>query len=298
MTLQRNLSLRGAMTAIVTPFGDDGRVDETALRDLARWQVDSGIHGLVPCGTTGESPTLSASEHDRVVSFVVEKVDGRLPVVAGTGAHSTSQAVSHTENARRAGADAALVVTPYYNRPTPRGLEVHYRRLAVVGLPIVIYHIPSRTGTTLSRDTYRSLAQIPEIVATKEASGDLALIDSLLANGTLPVFSGDDSLTFPLLCLGACGVISVVSNVAPRPMVDLYDYVREGNLTAAREQHRGLAPLMSALSLETNPGPVKAALALKGRCEDILRAPLVSVRGETRQAIAEVLRQALPSPTA
>ena len=280
--------LEGVFTALVTPFRADG-IDWDALASLIESQIDSGIHGLVPCGTTGESATLTSEEHDAVVTFCVERASGRVPILAGTGSNSTSEAVERTRAAREAGADAALVITPYYNRPTPAGLVDHYRQVAAVGLPIVVYNVPSRTGTALDADTYEKLASIDGVVATKEASGSFPVTEAVLRAGKLRVISGEDALTFPLLCLGACGVISVTSNIAPRPMVDLYDYVVESNLSGAREHHRRLLPLMNVLFLESNPGPVKAALALQGSIEEILRAPLVPVQASTREAIAGVL---------
>lgn len=280
--------LQGVYTALVTPFRGDG-IDWDALGELIDLQVESGVHGLVPCGTTGESPTLTPEEHLEVVKFVVERSAGRVPVLAGTGSNSTAEAVHYTKHARECGADAALVVVPYYNKPTPAGIFEHYRRVAAVGLPVVVYNIPGRTGIGLSLETYRALAAIRGIVAAKEASGSLALVDGLLTETRLKVFSGDDALTFPFVCLGAHGVISVASNVAPRALVDLCDYLSEGKLAAAREQHRKLLPLMTALFLETNPAPVKAALAILGKMEDIVRPPLATVRPETRAALERAL---------
>ncbi len=280
--------MQGVYTALVTPFRGDG-IDWDSLGDLIDAQVEAGVHGLVPCGTTGESPTLSPEEHDEVVKFVVDRTRGRVPILAGTGSNSTAEAVHYTTHARECGADAALVVVPYYNQPTPAGVIEHYRRVAAVGLPVVVYNIPGRTGVGLSIETYRALASIPGIVAAKEASGSLAMVDSLLGETKLAVFSGDDALTFPFLCLGAHGVISVASNVVPRAIVDLCDYMAEGKLAVAREQHRKLLPLMTALFLETNPAPVKAALASLGKMEEIVRPPLAPLRPETRAALERAL---------
>ncbi|MCI0651038.1 MAG: 4-hydroxy-tetrahydrodipicolinate synthase [Planctomycetes bacterium] len=282
--------LEGVFTALVTPFRDGG-VDWKALGELIEAQINEGIHGLVPCGTTGESPTLTPEEHEQVVAFAVERTNGRVPVLAGTGSNSTAEAVRYTRHARAAGADAALIVLPYYNRPTPEGIIEHFKALAAEGLPLVIYNIPARTGVNLTVESYRSLAEIPGVVATKEASGSLTLVESILADGKLKVFSGDDALALPLMCLGAHGVISVASNVAPRAMVDLYDYIAEGKLVRARERHRRLTPLFHALFVETNPVPVKAALAALGRIEEIVRLPLVPLRDASRQVLERALEE-------
>ena len=282
--------LEGVFTALITPFTEEG-VDFKALAELTDQQVAAGVHGLVPCGTTGESSTLSIEEHDKVIRFVVEHAGGRVPVIAGAGSNSTREAVARTRSARSAGADAVLHVLPYYNRPTPDGILEHFRQVAAEGLPVVVYNIPSRCGIGLTPETYRRLAEISGIVATKEATGDLSLSEEILDQGRLRLFYGEDALTFPLLCLGAHGVISVVSNIAPRPMVDLYDYVVEGKLAEAREQHRKLLPLIEAMFFETNPGPAKAALAGLGLIENFLRPPLVPVSDDTRQRIEETMRE-------
>ncbi|MGE3163456.1 MAG: 4-hydroxy-tetrahydrodipicolinate synthase [Planctomycetota bacterium] len=280
--------LEGVFTALVTPFSN-GEIDWAALEGLVEFQLRGGIHGLVPCGTTGESATLSADEHDRLVRFVVERVAGRVPVLAGTGSNSTAEAVRHTLRARDCGADAALVITPYYNKPTPAGLLEHYRQVAAVGLPVVVYNVPSRTGVCIDAETYSRLADIPGIVATKEASGRFDLIEEVFAQGRLDLFSGDDALTLPLLCLGARGVISVASNVAPRAMVDLFDYVQEHHLSEARELHRRLLPLFGALFAETNPTPVKSALHSLGLIRDELRLPLLVASAATRARLEDLL---------
>lgn len=277
----------GVFTALVTPF-HQGEVDWDSLGSFVEFQIRQGVHGLVPCGTTGESATLSAEEHDKVVRFVVDSVAGRVPVIAGTGSNSTREAVERTRSAQAAGADAALVITPYYNKPMPDGLCAHYREIAEVGLPVIVYNVPSRTAMTIGGPTYAELAKIPGIVATKEASGCFDLVDEILSQD-FPVLSGEDALTFPLLCLGACGVISVTSNVAPRLVVDLFDLVQEGQLEAARDLHRRLLPLMNALFLETNPGPVKAALSRRGLVRDELRLPLQTVSDATREQVEQAL---------
>lgn len=283
----------GVFTALVTPFravGDrpDG-IDWTALEALIEEQLAAGISGLVPCGTTGEAPTLSGEEHAQVVRFVVERVGGRVPVVAGCGANSTRRAVELTDAAREAGADAVLSVTPYYNRPQPEGLVAHYRAVAAVGLPVMLYNIPSRTGLGLTIEDYLRLQEIPGIVATKEASADQALHDRILSETRLCVLSGDDSRALPLLALGARGTVSVASHLAGRALVDLHDLVAEGKLAEARSIHRRLVPLFRALFVESNPAPLKAALAEQGRCQDVLRAPLVTASESTRVAVRAAL---------
>ncbi|MFN0059720.1 MAG: 4-hydroxy-tetrahydrodipicolinate synthase [Planctomycetota bacterium] len=284
--------LNGVYTALVTPFLEDG-IDWSAFEALIDEQISEGIHGLVPCGTTGESATLSVSEHDEIVDFVIRIANGRVPVLAGAGSNSTSEAVERTCHALEAGADGVLHIMPYYNRPTQDGLLAHVRAVAAVGLPVVVYNIPSRTGVSIALETYRRMADIPNVVATKEASGNLEMAESLLADGKLKVLAGDDQLTFPLLCLGGHGVISVTSNIAPRLMVDLYDYVLDGQVPRAREQHFRLLPLMKSLFVETNPAPIKAALACQGKIEEILRLPLVSVREETRARLRAAMELAL-----
>ena len=281
--------LHGVLTALVTPFSADS-VDLESLGALIDRQIDGGVHGLVPCGTTGESPTLSPEEHERVIEFTVERAAGRVPVVAGTGSNSTREALRYTQSAKDAGASAALVVLPYYNRPTPDGIVAHFTALSEVGLPIVLYNIPSRCGIGLTIETYRELAKLPNIVATKEAAGSCALVDSVLEETSLQVLSGDDALTLPFLCVGAHGVISVVSNVEPQGMVALYEAARAGRLDEARVWHRRLLPTIRALFLESNPAPTKALLALRGEMEEIVRSPLVPVSESTRKVLAGLAR--------
>lgn len=280
--------LRGVFTALVTPFSANG-IDWDAFAALIEDQIEAGIHGLVPCGTTGESATLSVSEHDEVIRFVVDRVRGRVPVVAGAGSNSTAEAVSRTRHAKEVGADAALHILPYYNRPSQRGILAHFQEVAAVGLPTMVYNIPGRTGVALTLDTYIRLAEMPGIVATKEATGTIDMADRVLAATDLLVFAGDDALTFPVLCLGGHGVVSVASNVAPRFMVDLYEYMAEGKIPEARRLHVRLRPLVDALFIDSNPGPVKAAMAHRGQLEEILRPPLVRVTAEVRAQVIEAL---------
>ena len=286
--------LSGILTALITPFralGDSrdplslSPIDWPALEGLIEDQISSGVSGLVPCGTTGEASTLSHEEHLQVVRFVVERTAGRVPVIAGAGANSTHEAVMLTRGAQEAGADGVLSVTPYYNRPQRSGLIAHYTAIASVGLPVALYNIPSRTGLALTIDDYRQLAKIPGIVATKEASGDFGLADLLLADGDLTVLSGDDAKGLPLLAMGAKGIVSVASHLVGRELVDLVDFIGEGDLTRAREIHRRLLPLFQALFIESNPAPLKAALAARGTIEPVLRPPLAAASESAFQAV-------------
>ena len=278
--------IRGAIVAIVTPF-KDGKVDEEALRRLIDEQIANGTDGISPCGTTGESTTLSYEEHDRVIEVTVEAVNKRVPVIAGTGSNSTAEAVRLTKHAWKAGADAALMVCPYYNRPTQEGLYRHYRAIAEeVPIPIVIYNIPGRTGTNLQTETLARLAEIPNIVGVKEASGSLKQMSDVvrLCGPDFSVLSGDDIFTLALMAIGGAGVISVISNVAPRDMAEMVDSFTAGDLSKARMLHHKMSPLIDALFLETNPIPVKAALAMMGKITYELRLPLCRM-GEKNEAI-------------
>ncbi|MBI5017446.1 MAG: 4-hydroxy-tetrahydrodipicolinate synthase [Deltaproteobacteria bacterium] len=282
---------RGAITALVTPFRD-GRLDEEAFRKLIDWQIREGIHGIVPCGTTGESATLSHDEHNRVIDIAVEEARGRVPVIAGTGSNSTSEAVRLTRHAKEAGAQAALLITPYYNKPTQEGLYQHYRRVAEEArFPLVLYNVPGRTGVNLLPETVARLSEIPEVVGIKEATGDLKQVSDVLekCGDQLSVLSGDDFTAFPLLCLGGRGVISVVSNPAPADMARMVDAYEAGDLAAARALHYKTQPLARALFLETNPIPVKTALALMGRMAEEFRLPLCAMQEANRQKLQRAL---------
>ncbi len=247
--------LEGSMVALVTPF-KDGEVDWDALARLVDEQLEGGTQGLVPCGTTGESPTLSHEEHDAVVEFTIHRAAGRVPVVAGTGSNSTAEALRLTTHAKEAGADACLVVNPYYNKPTQEGMYAHVSELAKVGLPIVLYNIPSRTGIELSTETIvRMYHEIEPVVAIKEATGKLDNASALAAACDITILSGDDSLTLPIGAVGGRGVISVLANVLPGEVRKLTDAVLAGDLKAAGRQHRRLFPLFKAMFLETNPSP-------------------------------------------
>jgi 4-hydroxy-tetrahydrodipicolinate synthase len=274
--------LKGAMTAMVTPF-KDGKVDRKALENFVDFQISEGISCLVPCGTTGESATLSFKEHNEVVDIVVQRVRGRVPVIAGTGSNNTQEAVSLTRSAEKAGADGSLLITPYYNKPTPAGLVAHFKEIASASrLPLILYNIASRTGINMRPELIRELTQIPTVIAVKEASGDLDQMSRIiqLCGRELVLLSGDDTLTLPLLSIGGMGVISVVSNLVPARVTQLVQSWLEGNWETARNIHYQLLPLIHAVFLETNPIPVKTALGLMGKMKPDLRLPLVPMSSE------------------
>jgi len=282
---------KGAIVAIVTPF-KNGKVDEGKLRELIEFQIANGTDGIVPCGTTGESPTLSHEEHDRVIEITVDAVKKRVPVIAGTGSNSTSEALRLTKHAHEVGADGALLVCPYYNRPTQEGLYQHYKLIAEnVSIPIIVYNIPGRTGVNLLPDTLARLAKIPNIVGTKEASGSLKQMHDVisLCGPDFAVLSGDDFFTYPLLCLGGHGIISVVSNVAPADMSALVDAFAAGNLKKAKELHFKMVPLIDSLFIETNPVPVKAALAIMGKIDYEVRLPLEKMSEGNYEKLKKVM---------
>lgn len=286
--------LQGCATALVTPFTPSGAVDESRLRALVDRQVGAGVRLLVPCGTTGESATLTDEEQQRVIGLTVETARGRAKVIAGAGGNATTAAVTRARAARALGVDAVLVVAPYYNKPTQAGLTAHFRAVAeaVPELPVVLYNVPGRTGSNVEAATTLELARtVASIVAVKEASGNLTQIMAILRERPdgFRVFSGDDQLTLPLIALGADGVISVVSNEVPDLMVRLADLALRGDWGGARVLHHRLLPLMEANFLESNPGPVKAAMALLDLLEERLRLPLVPVADKTRARLREVL---------
>ena len=269
----------GIHTALITPFRD-GRVDEEALRNLVERQIEAGIDGLIPCGSTGESATLSHLEHRRVVEIVIETAAGRVPIIAGTGSNSTREAIELTMHAKEAGAQGALLLSPYYNKPTQDGIYAHYAAVAEeTRFPIIIYNIPGRTASNISPETVSRLARLENIVGIKEASGDLDQMAHIIAKSPadFAVLSGDDSLTLPLLSLGGKGVISTTANVAPEQMCDLVRRYQAGELSAAQEIHYRLLPLFDALFCETNPIPLKAAIAALGWCTDEIRLPLTRI---------------------
>jgi len=281
---------KGCFTAIVTPF-KKGEVDEKALRDLIQFQLEKGVDGLVPCGTTGESPTLSFEEHKRVIRITVEEVKGRVPVIAGAGSNNTKEAEELVRFAKEVKADAALVITPYYNKPTPKGLEAHYRYLNQIDLPIIIYNVPSRTGVNISPATVGRLSQLPNIVGIKEASGDMDQISSIisLCQDDFSVLSGNDSHTLPILSLGGTGIISVVSNIVPDEMTRMVKAYLEGDVGEARRLHYKLYPLCKAMFIETNPLPIKTAMARMGMIEKEWRLPLEGMERENEEKLEKAL---------
>ena len=284
----------GSLVAIVTPF-KNGKFDEKAFADLIEFQLANGTHGIVPCGTSGESATLSHAEHERVVALAVEVVNRRVPVIAGTGSNSTDEAIAFTKHAKSVGADAALLITPYYNKPTQEGLFQHYAAVAkAVDIPLVLYNIPGRTGVNMSPSTVGRLAGIPTVVAIKEGSGSLSQISDIIqqCGSQFSVISGDDGLTLPMMVLGAKGVITVTANIAPSDMANMVNAALKGNYQEARTLHFKLAPLFTALFYETNPIPVKAALAHMGKIQNELRLPLTPMSSEHQENLHQAMKSA------
>ena len=276
----------GVMTALVTPF-KNGRIDEPGLRLLVEDQIEAGIHGLVPCGSTGESATLSHEEHRQVVELVVDAANGRVPVVAGTGSNNTREAIELTQYAKEAGASAALLISPYYNKPTQAGIIEHYAAVAkATALPLLVYNIAGRTGSNITAATQSELASIEYIVGVKEASGDIGQISDVVRGcpADFSVLSGDDAMVLPLMAVGGKGVISTSSNVVPREMLEIVAACNEGDYPRARETHFRLTPIFEALFCETNPIPVKAALVMQGKIGDEIRLPMTKITeaGATR----------------
>jgi len=292
---------RGCGTALVTPFRSDLSVDEETLRQLTVRQVEQGVHFLVPCGTTGESPTLSRSEQLRSVEIVLSEVQGKVPILAGAGGYNTQNIIELAHALEAMGVDGLLSVTPYYNRPTPEGLFEHYSAIsAATELPIVVYNVPSRTGTNLTPEILGRLASIENIVGLKEASGDIAQIASIFNHvpESFVVLAGDDAVTLPLMSLGGAGVVSVVSNEIPGEMAKLCDFCLQGNFEDALKIHRRYSALMDVNFIESNPGPVKAALAMMGLIEMYYRLPMVPPRQENQGKIAEILKEVgIKAPT-
>jgi 4-hydroxy-tetrahydrodipicolinate synthase len=279
----------GAFTALVTPFRD-GAVDDAALCALVEAQIAGGIVGLVPCGTTGEASTLSTEEQVHVIRLVVKQARGRVPVIAGAGSNSTAEAIELARAAREVGADATLQVTPYYNRPSQEGLYRHFRAIAEAApLPVILYNVPSRTSCDLLPETAARLADLPGVVAIKEATGSTTRATQILARCNLTVLSGDDFTMFPLYAVGARGVISVLSNVAPRWVADMWDHVRADRWEEARRIHYQIMPLTELLFAEPSPQPIKTALALRGVMSDEARLPLVATSGPLREKLAAAL---------
>jgi 4-hydroxy-tetrahydrodipicolinate synthase len=284
----------GVLPAIITPFKRNSTMDLDleGLRSNIAFLLEQGVHGIVPCGSTGESATLSFEEHEQVIEVTIDEVDGRVPVLAGTGSNNTAEAIRFTEAAKDLGADGALVISPYYNKPNRSGLIKHYNRIADIDLPIVMYNVPGRTGQNLQPDLVIELARHPNIVAIKEASGDIGQVSRII-EGTLDedfmVISGDDGLTLPILCLGGSGVISVAANVEPALMVKMFDHFCEGELEEALDLHYALSPLFRGLFIDTNPIPVKKAVALCGMAGGPVRPPLDDLDADKTAKLQEVL---------
>ncbi len=291
----------GAFTALVTPF-KNGEVDVEALESLVEFQIEGGIDGLVSCGTTGESPTLSEEEDRLVIETVVRVTNGRVPVVAGTGSNNTASAIKYTKMAEEVGADGSLQVAPYYNKPTQEGLFRHYAAIAEnTSLPLVLYNIPGRTNVTIAPETIAQLSEIPNIVGIKESTLSMNMVSDIrrLCGEEFDILSGDDPVTLPLMALGGTGVISVVANIAPGAVSDMVAAMNSGDLARGREVHYRLLPLIRALSVETNPIPIKAAASLLGLCSDELRLPLVPMSGENLRNLETVMEGSatlLPTP--
>jgi 4-hydroxy-tetrahydrodipicolinate synthase len=284
---------QGVFTALVTPFRD-GALDERALHDLVELQIGAGIDGLVPCGSTGEAATLSHAEHRRVVEVVVAAARGRVQVLAGTGSNSTAEAIELTRHAKEAGADGAVLISPYYNKPTQQGLVAHYSEVArQTAFPLLVYNIPGRTASNVLPDTLARLADLEQVVGVKEACGNLDQMAHVIAAvpDSFAVLSGDDSLTLPLLAIGGAGVISTTSNLVPAEMVELVRAFRAGDVERARAIHYRLLPLFDALFVETNPIPVKAALALRGVLLEELRLPLTRLSPPNRERLQVAMKE-------
>ena len=285
------MSFAGAYTALDTPFNRDGSVDYGRFRDLIESQIAGGIDGLVPVGTTGESPTVDFDEHKKIIEVCIETARRRVKVIAGTGGNATAEALELTRHAQAAGADASLQVTPYYNKPNSLGLIRHFTAVADLGLPVVLYNVPGRSGKEIPIDVVVELAKHPQVVSIKEAGGSVDRVSQILTRCAIEVLSGDDSLTLPMMSVGAVGVISVASNVAPKPVADLVHHGLAGRWAEARALHLNYYRLFTDLFLDTNPIPVKTALALQGRMEEIFRLPLCETTDANKAKLKALLRE-------
>lgn len=284
--------LQGVGTALITPFLSNGKIDEKTLEAFVKWQIDEGVHFLIPCGTTGESPALNHDEHLRVVEITARAAEGRVPVIAGAGGNNTAKVVALIAELRKLGVDGILSVSPYYNKPTQEGIYQHYRALAEsTDLPIIVYNVPGRTGSNVLPDTLIRLAEVPNIAGVKEASGDISQIGEICTRAPkhFRIFSGDDSLTLPVIALGGHGIISVASNEAPGMMSKFAAACLEGRWEDARNFNRVLYPLMKVNFVESSPIPVKAALAMMGKIQEVYRLPLVKISDTARAKVASVL---------
>lgn len=284
--------LKGSMVALVTPFSG-GKFDEKSFCELIEWHIKEGTRGIIPCGTTGESATLDYDEHQRVIEVAIEAAQGRIPIVAGTGANATAETVEMTKKAQKVGANAALLVSPYYNKPSQEGIYRHYKTVAEsVDLPLVLYNVPGRTASNVAPETVARLAEVKNIVAIKEASGDMKQVSEILrlCGDRITVLSGDDFTTYPLMMLGGKGVISVSANVMPREVAELCERTLQGDFEGARSLHFLLEPLNKAMFIETNPVPVKTALALMGKIAEEFRLPLCEMAPANKERVKEVLK--------
>jgi 4-hydroxy-tetrahydrodipicolinate synthase len=288
------MDLRGIYTALVTPF-KDGKLDEKAFKNLIEYQLKGGINGIVPCGTTGEAPTLSYEEHEKVIELAVKYVSSKIPVIAGTGSNSTQEAIELTEGAKKLGANFCLLTTPYYNKPTQEGLYQHFKAIAeAVNIPLILYNIPGRTGINMTPETIFRLSKIRNIVGIKEAAGSLTQVSDIyrLTKGTFTILSGDDNLFLPMMSVGAVGVISVISNIMPKEMQSLYRaFLIEKNIRKAMNIHTRLMPLLQGMFVETNPIPIKEAMAYMGMVKKEFRLPLCPLSGTNSTFIKRLLNE-------
>ena len=285
------MNLEGTFVALVTPF-KNGKINEEKIRELVRLQIENGTDGIVPCGTTGESPALSEEEKNRVIEIVIEEAKGKALVIAGTGTNNTEKSVKATQQAKEMGADAALVITPYYNKPTQAGLIRHFEAVAEVNLPIMIYNVPGRTSVNMLPSTVEKLSRLDQIVAIKEASGDLNQVSEILTTckDNIKVFSGDDSLFAPILAIGGVGVVSVVANLVPQYLKSLYEAFKSNEIVRMQQLHHQLFELCQAMFYETNPGPVKTAMNLMGMDVGELRPPLAPMSETNKEKLIESLK--------
>lgn len=284
---------KGSMVALVTPF-KNGKVDEKALKELVEFHIKNGTTALVPCGTTGESATLSYAEHDKVIELTIEFAKKRIPVIAGTGSNSTDEAIMLTRHAKKSGADASLQVSPYYNRPTQKGLYLHFKAIAeAVDIPIILYNIASRTGVNIEPETFVKLAEVKNIIGVKEASGSLEQMSRIrkLCPKDFLLISGDDALTLPVMAIGGVGIISVVSNIIPKDVANMCAAFEKGNLKKAEELHYKMLGLVKAMFVETNPIPVKTAMGIMKLCDPEMRLPLCEMLPENREKLVKAMKE-------
>jgi len=283
----------GSNVAIVTPF-KNGQIDEKKLEELIDWHIENSTSGIVPCGTTGESATLSHEEHKRVIEVTVSKVNKRVKVIAGTGSNNTKEAIELTQYAQKVGADGALVITPYYNKPTQHGLYLHFKKIAEnTDIPIILYNVPGRTGVNMLPETVIKLSKIKNIVGVKEASGSMDQATQIirLCGSDFDFLSGDDALTYPFLAIGGKGVISVVANIIPQDIARMIELYNKGEVKKACALHLKMYPLMKAMFIETNPIPIKTAMGIMGKIKDELRLPLCSMKEENKEKLKKVMKE-------